>query len=457
MALNNGSGPATALFSRSSEIANPVTHSALDFFERPSVLINYEGSFDQEVFPHVGCRGPQLDFFITADNKNCIDLNRICLAIEVCLYEPDGKDKLKPGALNLTFANNTLHSLFSHVEMFLNGKLISSSNNNYHHLAFIETELTTDMGSKHTWAHCQGYRYRANPESDLELKEKDLEYFGKKAEFKLELYGAPHIDFLDCERLLLPGVTLHLRFYRSPNNCALESVGNWDAAEIKKVDQTPFAVVIEKASLFVNKVVLSDSVKVSIERALTKSPAVYPYIESLNKSFIIQAGQNCFVKENVFGTEPIRRLTLCMVRNKYFRGSTFECTPFRYQKFQLSKVEIQRGNGVPIAGTPIDTTKNARLFYNTICALGFTKGGNGIQMADFEDNHYFLVFDLTSSREASKTLTLFPELTGAGITLKLDFSEALTTAVELFLLGERYSQVFIDSTRNISKNCLING
>ena len=451
------SGTATTLFSRSSEIANPVTHSALDFFDRPSVLINYEGSFDQEVFPHVGCRGPQLDFFVTAENKNCIDLNRICLAVEICIYQPDGSEKLKPADVDLTFANNTLHSLFSYVEMFLNGKLISSSNNNYHHLAFIETELTTDIGSKLTWAPCQGYRYRANAKSSQEVKEKALAEFRKGDQFNLELYGAPHIDFLDCERLLLPGVTLHLRFYRSLSNCALESVGTWSAADIKRVDQTPYSVVIEKAWLFVNKVVLSDSVKVIIERALTKSPAVYPYIESLNKSFIIQAGQNCFVKENIFGTEPVRRLTVCMVRNKFFRGSTFENTPFQYQKFQLSKIEIQRGNGVPIAGTPIDTTKNTPLFYNTICALGFTRGGNGIEITDFEENHYFLVFDLTSSREAGKSLTLFPELTGAGITLKLHFSEALTNPVELFLVGERSSQVFIDATRNISKNSLING
>ena len=262
---------------------------------------------------------------------------------------------------------------------------------------------------------------------------------------------------MDCERLLLPGVTLHLRFYRLPNNCAVEGVGTWKAADIKRVDQTPYAVVIERASLFVNKVVLSDAVKVSVERALTKSPAVYPYVDSLNKSFIIQAGQNCFVEENIFGTEPVRRLTLCVVRNKFFRGSTIESTPFQYKKFQLSKIEIQRGNGVPIAGTPIDRTKNTRLFYNTICALGFTKGGNGIEMTDFEENHYLLVFDLTSSREAGKALTLFPELTGAGITLKLSFIEALTHPLEIFLVGERFSQIFIDVTRNLSKNSSING
>ena len=79
--------------------------------------------------------------------------------------------------------------------------------------------------------------------------------------------------------------------------------------------------IIEKASLFVRKVVVTDSVKLSIEKALVKSSAIYPYIENLNKSFIIQAGQKCFVKENVFGKEPIRRLTLCMVKNSLFRST----------------------------------------------------------------------------------------------------------------------------------------
>ena len=324
---------ATALFSRSTEIANPVIHSALDVIERPSVLINYEGSFDQEVFPSRRLPWTPIGFFC---NRR-IDLNRICLPIEVFLYQPDGTEKVKPADVDLTFANNTLHSLFSHVEMFLHGKMISSSNNNYHFLASFETELTTDLASKLTWAPCQGYKYRANDKANHEVKEKELNEFRKGEQFNLELYGAPHIDFLDCERLLLPGVTLHLRFYRSPNNCAIESVGPCAAADIRLIDQAPCALVIERASLFVNKVVLSDAVKVRIERALTKIAAVYPYIESLNKSFIIKAGQRCFVKENVFGTEPVRRLILCMVRNKFFRGSTTESTPFQYKKVSIEQ------------------------------------------------------------------------------------------------------------------------
>ena len=272
--------------------------------------------------------------------------------------------------------------------------------------------------------------------------------FAEKKECKVQLCGALHLDFLDCVKFLLPNVTLHVRLYRSPNNTLLHLKGTDDDA--KNLDGKILAIV-EKASLFVRKVVVTDSVKLSIERALLKSDAIYPYIESLNKSFIIQAGQNCFIKENIFGTEPIRRLTLCMVKNSLFRSTPLNETPFSYQKFNLQRREIQRGNGVPLAGTPLDTTNNVRLYYNTITALGFKEKSNGIKLEDYEDNHFFLVFDLTSTEEASKNFTLFPELTGSSLTLKLYFEKALDDAIELFLIGERFSQVTIDSARNIAQ------
>ena len=54
----------------SMENASPVTQSALGFFEKSNVSVIYEESYDQEVFPHVGCKGPQMDFFETAEAKS---------------------------------------------------------------------------------------------------------------------------------------------------------------------------------------------------------------------------------------------------------------------------------------------------------------------------------------------------------------------------------------------------
>ena len=86
----------------------------MDIFEKPSVLIIHEGSLDQEVFPRVGCRGPQMEFFVTVDSKNCIDLYRRCLSFEMTLKKPSGTGRFD-GSENITFANNTLHSIFSHL------------------------------------------------------------------------------------------------------------------------------------------------------------------------------------------------------------------------------------------------------------------------------------------------------------------------------------------------------
>ena len=197
----------------------------------------------------------------------------------------------------------------------------------------METELST---SKDTCLRCQGYQYRGDKKLNDEIKAQIVAKNTGEGKCSVQMYGAPHIDFLECERLLLPGVTLHLRFYlastylvRSPNLCAMETPTALIAADVKDLEQNAPTVTKGKASLFVNKIVLSDAVKVSIERALSKSRAVYPYIENLTKSFIVQASQNCFVKENIFGTEPIRRLTLCMVRNRFFRGTILASTPFR--------------------------------------------------------------------------------------------------------------------------------
>ena len=105
-----------------------------------------------------------------------------------------------------------------------------------------------------------------------------------------------------------------------------------------------------------------------------------------------------------------------MIKNSLFRSRALNHSPFSYQKIGVQRVEIQRGNGVPLAGTPLDTSNNVRLYYKTITALRFTKSGKGIRLEDLEDKHFILVFDLPSIEEASKSLTLFPELTGSCLT-----------------------------------------
>ena len=176
------------------EIASAVTKSALDFFEKPNVLINYEGSYDQEVFPHVECRGPQLDFG-TAEAKNFIDLNRIPLSVKVGVFTEYGKTRAKVNEHPIVSLNNTLHTLLSHAELYFNGKLISHSNNCYLHAVFIETDMTTDTEGKETWAKCQGYDYLPNTKEQDQAFNKLYADSDRRKECTAEFYGVLHVNF----------------------------------------------------------------------------------------------------------------------------------------------------------------------------------------------------------------------------------------------------------------------
>ena len=155
--------------------------------------------------------------------------------------------------------------------------------------------------------------------------------------------------------------------------------------------------------------------------------------------------------EDVFMEEPIRRLASAMNTNAAFVGNRVQ-NPFWYQKFDLSEITIYR-NGLPIAGTPTSTIDDKRVYFSSLGSLAYIENGHGIPLNEFP-NHYILVFDLTSTQEASHDF-IHPELTNASITVELKFGTALGANTEILMLGEKTSTLYINSDRNVSKNTLL--
>ena len=148
--------------------------------------------------------------------------------------------------------------------------------------------------------------------------------------------------------------------------------------------------------------------------------------------------------------EPIRRVIVALCVGTAFIG-TNTANPFHYQKFGLREITIYR-NGFATAGTPMSTTDNKRLYYNSMSALAYVENGHGIPLSEFA-NHYIMVFDLTSTQEATHDF-IHPELTNSSLSVELKFDAALAHNVEIFFLGEKASTIYIDSARNASKNAL---
>ena len=65
---------------------------------------------------------------------------------------------------------------------------------------------------------------------------------------------------------------------------------------------------------------VNDNIIGSIERTLMKSPAIYPYFETVSKTFLASTGQYGWKQEDIFAREPIRRMAICMTTNSAFVG-----------------------------------------------------------------------------------------------------------------------------------------
>ena len=108
---------------------------------------------------------------------------------------------------------------------------------------------------------------------------------------------------------------------------------------------------------------------------------------------------------------------------------------------------------MPVADSPISTNHGNHLYFKTISDLAYTDNGHGISLTDYP-NHFIMVFDLTSTHQASHDF-IHPELTNCSISIEPKFSAALPNNIEIFIIGEKASNIFVDSARRVSKNHII--
>ena len=169
-------------------------------------------------------------------------------------------------------------------------------------------------------------------------------------------------------------------------------------------------------------------------------------METIARIFIIPSGQNQFIQENVFNNAPIRRVAIAMNTNSAFTGQ-FQENPFHYQKFGLRDLRIVRGGRAIVS---LDTTNDCRAYVTTMKALNFNEAIPALPNHQFQ-NHYILVFDLTSLQDAGENVH-YPELTGESIRLEMFFDRSLRNVTEIIVLGERMSTVKIDQFGTVANN-----
>ena len=73
-------------------LPSEATHSSLDLFEKPSLLVTFDGSFCQKLGPIYSPNGPMLEFEVAGDRNNFIDLQKIFLEVKCKIVQSSEAD-----------------------------------------------------------------------------------------------------------------------------------------------------------------------------------------------------------------------------------------------------------------------------------------------------------------------------------------------------------------------------
>ena len=268
------------------------TTSQLDLFSvLPSQTSFGRGKFYQIHRVPVLTSTGRIEFTVSVENSNYIDLANNFLYVRASVSIAAGADL----AENAEIAPecNFLHTLWTQVDVYLKGLLVTQFNNNYSYRVYIENLLSFGQEAKKTqlssllWHRNTSKHFDTRGATNLGCtKRKALAAESKE----IDMLGKLHLDLFFQNRYLLNGVEVYLRLIHSNDFFCLH--GNADQAQNK--------VSLKEVTLFLRKVKPNPAVQLVHLKALQNGTTKYPLRRVEVKSFPVPTGNLSITKENLF-------------------------------------------------------------------------------------------------------------------------------------------------------------
>ena len=418
--------------------------SELDLFSVPPTQTSVENGnwIEHHPLTTVGDDSP-IEFEINGNGEDYMDLANTMLYVRAKIVRMDGTniaDDTPVGPVNLF-----LHSLFSQVDISLNGTQVTTSTNTYPYRAMIETLLSYGNDTKKSQLTSALFYPDQLDRMDVVDFAAAARNSGlhRRSRFThtsraVDMMGRIHADMFFQDRYLLNEVHVKIKLVRSRNSFCLMTA---DAFKVK----------IEAAVMFVRKVKLSPSVFLAHAKALENATAIYPLRRVVCKTVTVPNGFRDVSHEKLFSGQLPTRLVIGLVGNEGFNGA-FNRNPFNFQHFNLMEISVYSDGQQQYGIKPLTTDFINGLYvraYNTLFS-GTGKvckdEGNGLNRTAFSKGYPLYAFDLTPDLGEDDHFNLTKQ---GSVRLVLKFREALTENVTVIAYAEFQNVVEIDRDRNV--------
>jgi hypothetical protein len=408
------------------------TLGQLDLFKIIPTQLSLEKSNFNEYFPISSIRkGSTIEFSISGDGDFYLDLSESLMYATVKITEADGSELKDPTHVKPTPL--LLSSLFSQVDVFLNGKLLSSASDTNAYRSYLETLLN------------YGHSAKSSQLSAALLKPNQINTEHYKN--PIDLIGRLHADIFLQRKLLLNHIDLKLRFVPSNSKFCLQTIG-------QVADTFKPQIEIINFSLFIKRVKPSPTILNAHAAVLENGgTAKYNFRRTEIRSHAIPVGSKTAHIDSVFNGQLPVRIVIGLVENSAFSGD-YKTSPFFFEDNNLCYLSLT-ADGEEVYGKPLqpDFKNNnyIRSYFTLFTGTGseFRDTGNDISRKDYKNGNVLYCFDLTQDKQAdcSSHINLIHQ---GSVRLELKFADALAKVTNAVIYGEFESLMEIDKYRNVT-------
>lgn len=366
---------------------------------------------------------------------------------------PSGGEKTEtPPTNELTgfvgIVNNSLHSMFSRVDVTLQNKLLTESDTSYPYQSYVKALLYTSREMKNGTMQMQLYYHDDVKGMDDKnwimtqnrgLKTRSRFFDGSQ---EVELSGSLYCDLFEINKLIPNGVSLNITLYPSIPEFSL-----------MVPDDDAYKLIITKATLSVCKTDVSPEIIAAHSELMVSEPAIYCYSKSEIKKVTLPNGvYNAEINDPFTGRVP-SELVIALVESHAAHGS-FKKNPFFFAHHKVSRVQVT-ADGSDLGHGPIETNyeKNAAdsLYVEAYKTL---KGVNGVDdeipvsRLDYPQGYCFYRF-VSDHIDRESSDDLLPLRRTGNLRVSIRFDEMLQDTTTVVLFARFPAGIKIDKNRAV--------
>ena len=406
---------------------------------------NVEREYERDFSPVSALNiGSPIEFLVPGTSLFYVSLKDSYFDIQVKITNADGSNLAADAPVGP--ANLMAHTMFSNIELYLNGKQITEPTNHYHYRAYMDTLLNSSLTAQTKRMIMEGWLIDTSGQVNV-TNAFDGENIGlveRAAWFPLSrshrLILRPRLDLFNQDDDIPPNTDIRIRMIPNPDAVVLMSTGN-----------VLYRFQIQSIRFWVRTCEMASNFLVS-QQQLVHSGVSYriPFPTVRIKTLSVPIGTLRQEFDNLYLGQLPHRVIMMMLSGQHVMG-TYGSNPFNFQNFDVNYLAL-RVNGelvprygfTPNFGVAQDYIREYLQVLGAIDLAGVNPNGLCLSPLEWANGFTFFAFKLFPNQGSFRP--------NGSVRLDIRFGTQTTGQITILLISESMGCVEIDKYKNVILN-----